>query len=109
MESGFYCPECLSELIWLSTTRDNKYWCTNCDVRYTRLTAFVYEQVIAEITSAVENYEETKYYDFTCPNCKSEQRTELNMNLIKGWDTSLNCTNCNERLVLRVPYSAFTK
>lgn len=49
MESGFYCPDCLKQLAWLSTTNADKYYCDNCDKRFTSVTAYDENEVINEV------------------------------------------------------------
>lgn len=110
MESGFYCPECLAQLVWLSTTRDEKYFCVSCDVRYTENEAMRYDNIEEIVAHRVASWEEPHYWDFVCPNCKSTQRIMLDLSLFLGQrgDKAI-CLNCREELVVRVPYSAFTK
>lgn len=110
MDTGFFCPECLSECAWISTTRPEYLWCTKCDVRYIEDEALTYKEVQDEMIRRLKRWEEPRYHDYICPNCKSTQRTLLDMNLILGQsDPKLICLNCRERLIVRVPYSAFTK
>lgn len=103
------CPECLSECAWISTTRPEYLWCTKCDVRYTEDEALTYKQVQDEMLNRIESWEEPKYWDYTCPNCKSTQRIALDTTVITGHREHPICLNCREKLVVRVPYSAFTK
>ena len=105
-----FCPECLSECVWISTTRLERLWCTKCDVRYTDDEALNYEAVQNEMIRRVDSWDGPKYLDFICPNCKAMQRSLLDKTLILGQrDPKLICSNCRDRLVLRVPFSAFTK
>ena len=48
MESGFYCSNCLAQLAILSTTRAERYYCDNCDERFTAAEALVSEDVRVE-------------------------------------------------------------
>lgn len=109
MDTGFFCPECLGPCAWISTTNDDRYWCTKCDVRYNCLEALDYEAVKEEMFSRVDNWKDIRYHDYICPNCKSTQRTVLDKDIIYGHRSHPVCSNCREKLVVRVPYSAFTK
>jgi len=109
MNSGMMCPECLSECAMISTTRPEYLWCTKCDVRYTDDEALSYVEVQDEMLKRLENWEEPKHWDYTCPNCKSTQRIALDTRIITGISEHPICLNCREKLVVRVPYSAFTK
>ncbi len=109
MDTGFFCPECLSPCAWISTTNEDRYWCTKCDVRYNCRVALDFEEVKEEMFLRVENWEEPKYWDYSCPNCKSTQRIALDTTVITGHSEHPICLNCREKLVVRVPYSAFVK
>ncbi len=103
------CPECLAECAWISTDRREYLWCTKCDVRYTDDEAMTYAEVQDEMKRRIDSWEEPKYWDYTCPNCKSTQRITLDVSVITGYREHPVCLNCREKLVVRVPYSAFTK
>jgi hypothetical protein len=111
MNSGQFCPECLNELAMISTTRDDHLWCTpRCDTRLGDDEALTYEQVQDEMVRRVKSWTEPHYYDFICPNCKSTQRVLLDLSLALGQrGDKCICLNCREELVIRIPYSAFTK
>jgi len=112
METGFYCPECLEQLVWISTYRREYLWCAaRCDVRYTEDEALSYEQLPDELVSRVKDWEgKPHHWDYVCPNCKSTQRVILDIPLALGQrGDKCICLNCLEELVARVPYSAFTK